>query len=69
MTSSRPRPRTDVDRRLELVENDVDRLLDPETGIYALLRAMEGRLKSVAIMVLIACLVNLIAIIAGVHVR
>jgi hypothetical protein len=60
---------SDYNRRLELVERDLDRLLDPETGIYVLLNAMESRLKSVAIMVLIGVLLNLILMLAGVHAR
>jgi hypothetical protein len=39
----------DFERRLTLVERNVDRLLDPETGIYAKLDSMVGRLRGWAI--------------------
>jgi len=57
------------ERRLQNVERDVDRLLDPETGIYAKLAAMESRLKSVAISVLVAVLLNIAIVISGAHFR
>lgn len=57
----------ELSRRLELVEADVDRILDPETGLYPLLRAMESRLKSVAIMVLLSVLVNMVLYLTRVH--
>jgi hypothetical protein len=44
--------RLDVERRLTLVERDVDRLLDPETGIYAKLDSMSDRLRGWAIAIL-----------------
>lgn len=56
-----------TERRLGLVEHKVDKLLDPETGIYPKLTAIEGRLKSWAIAILSGIGVEVLVQLASHH--
>jgi len=49
---------SNVERRLGIIEQHQDRMLDPETGIYAKLAAMESRLVKWALAIVLTGLVN-----------
>lgn len=48
-----------TERRLNIAEQKLDKLLDPETGIYAKLTRIEGQLARWAIAILSTLLVNI----------
>lgn len=48
-----------TERRLGIVEQKVDKILDPETGIYPKLDIMGGKLRGWAIGILTALCLNL----------
>lgn len=45
-----------TERRLGIVENKVDKIMDPETGIYPKLSGIESRLKTYVITILVTVL-------------
>lgn len=49
-----------TERRVGILESKMDKLLDPETGIYSKLSGIESRLQRWAIAILGAILVSLI---------
>ena len=53
-----------TERRLGIVEHKVDKLLDPETGIYPKLNSIEGRLSRWAIAILSSVMVGIIVQVA-----
>lgn len=51
---------SNTERRLGIVEAKVDKILDPEAGIYPLMRNVESRLKTYAISILTMIIVGII---------
>lgn len=51
-----------TERRLGIVEQKVDKLLDPETGIYPKLEDVGNRLRTWAIAILTALLLTLVGL-------
>ena len=49
-----------AERRIGVLEAKMDKVLDPERGIYPLMRNIESRLKGYAISILVAILVGII---------
>lgn len=49
-----------TERRLGILESKVDKILDPQAGVYPLMRTIESRLKSWAISILTMIVVGII---------
>ena len=62
MTALTPVPEWEeaTERRLGIVEQKVDKILDPELGIYPKLTQIEGRLTRWAIGILTSCVAVLV---------
>lgn len=60
-----PPERRKSDRRLQVVERKVERLLDPETGIYAKLDDVEQRLRGWAIAILTSVIVAILLLVVS----
>lgn len=54
-----------TERRLGIVEMKIDKLLDPESGIYPKIDVLSGRLRGWAIGILTALVLNLIGVIVS----
>lgn len=60
-----------TERRIGILEHKIDKLLDPETGIYSHMTRISSQLSRWAIAILTGLLVNLaflvLAVLSGVH--